>query len=73
MKKNEKYLIGGILLGAALAMAAIGYFAKKCTEVAEAHLFNLENQADAEEKIDELIPREPSEEPAEVTAAEGEA
>lgn len=58
MSKNEKTLLGGILIGAALATTAICFAMKKCTQLAEAHLFNMENQEGAQEKIDELIPNE---------------
>lgn len=61
MSKNEKALIGGVIIGATLATVAICAFIKKCTNAVEVHLFNLENQDDAEDKIDELIPHEMSE------------
>ena len=55
-KKSNSALLAGILIGAAVATAAIGYFVTKTYKTVQAHLFDLEKQEGKEEQIDSLIP-----------------
>ncbi len=68
MQKNEKNLVAGIVIGAALTAVTIvfitGRVCKSITDMVlaplqkEAHLFNMNEQEGKEEVIDSLIPDE---------------